>query len=126
VDALIAEGVPAFLGYSAVHQTPVFRDRAFAPRWDPADPLLPDYRRASCPVSEELGRSVVWLHHRTLLGDAEDVAEVAEAVRKIQAHSRRPVEVARLAASEAGFTPAERAGGLGGATQHPPALGGTR
>jgi 3-amino-5-hydroxybenzoate synthase len=126
VDALIAEGVPAFLGYPAVHQTPVFHERAFAPRWDPADPLLPDYRRVRCPVSEELGRSAVWLHHRTLLGDAEDVGEVAEAVRKIQAHSRRPIVAVGSAASEAGFTPAERAGGLGGATQHPPARGGAR
>jgi 3-amino-5-hydroxybenzoate synthase len=94
VDMLIAEGVPAFVGYPAVHRTPVFQNNAFAPRWDPADPLLPDYRRVRCPVSEELGESVVWLHHRTLLGDAEDVGEVVEAVRKIHhAHSRRTVSV---------------------------------
>ena len=93
VDTLIAEGVPAFVGYPAVHRTPVFQNRAFAPRWDPADPLLPDYRRVRCPVSEEIGESLVWLHHRTLLGDAEDVVEVAEAVRKVHAHSRRTVAV---------------------------------
>jgi 3-amino-5-hydroxybenzoate synthase len=91
VDALIAEGVPAFLGYPAVHCTPVFRNRAFAPRWNPADPLLPDYGRVRCPVSEELGETVVWLHHRTLLGDAEDVAEVAQAVRKVQVGCRQLV-----------------------------------
>jgi 3-amino-5-hydroxybenzoate synthase len=95
VDALIAEGIPAFLGYPAVHRTPVFRDHAFAPRWDPSDPLLPDYRQVRCPVSEDLGQTVVWLHHRTLLGDAEDMAEVADAVRKVHAHSSRLVGAVR-------------------------------
>jgi 3-amino-5-hydroxybenzoate synthase len=89
VDALIAEGIPAFVAYKAIHQTPVFRNGAFEPRWRPDDPLLPDYSQVSCPVAEEIGDNVVWLHHRVLIGDHLDIEEVAEAVRKIQRHGKR-------------------------------------
>lgn len=89
VDMLIAEGVPAFVGYPAIHRLPVFRDRAFGPRWRADDPLLPDYDRVSCPVAEDIGDHVVWLHHRVLLGDEEDLNEIAEAVGKIQTRARR-------------------------------------
>lgn len=94
VDALIAEGVPAFVGYPAIHQTPVFRNRAFGPRWRQGDPLIPDYNRLDCPVAEELGEQIVWLHHRVMLGDAEDVVELVEAVGKIRAHTLQALSVA--------------------------------
>jgi len=87
VDALIAEGVPAFVAYLAIHRTPVFSSRAFGPRWSSDDPLLPDYNEVHCPVSEEVGDTVVWLHHRALLGDEQDIVELVEAVNKIRKHS---------------------------------------
>lgn len=93
VDALIAEGVPAYVAYPAIHQTPVFRERNFAPRWLPDDPLLPDYNAVHCPVAEEVGDRVVWLHHRVLLGDAGDVTELAEAIKKIRYHSEHALSV---------------------------------
>jgi 3-amino-5-hydroxybenzoate synthase len=88
VDLLIAEGIPAFVGYPAIQCTPVFQQRAFAPRWDPNDPLLPDYRAIRTPVSESIGEQVVWLHHRVLLGDEQDLHEIAGALRKIQLHTQ--------------------------------------
>nr|QEO74833.1 DegT/DnrJ/EryC1/StrS aminotransferase [uncultured bacterium] len=94
VDALIAEGVPSFVGYPAIHRTPVFRNHAFAPRWRAGDPVLPDYRAVSCPVSEEIGETVVWFHHRVLLGDEQDLREIARAVEKIQVASTSAVAVA--------------------------------
>lgn len=94
VDALVAEGVPAFTGYPAIHKTPVFRTGNFGPRFASDDPLLPDYARVSCPVSETVGDTVVWLHHRTLLGDEQDLHELAQAILKIQAHARRLAAVA--------------------------------
>lgn len=97
VDRLIAEGVPAFVAYPAIHRTPVFRDRAFGPRWRGLEDRLPRYDEVRCPVSEDLGAHGVWLHHRTLLGDEEDLAEIAGAVEKVRAHSRRLVTVAREA-----------------------------
>ncbi|HYP25625.1 MAG TPA: DegT/DnrJ/EryC1/StrS family aminotransferase [Blastocatellia bacterium] len=87
VDALIAEGVPAFVAYPAIHRTPVFRNANFGPRWRPEYSKLPDYNLFECPVAEEVGDTVVWLHHRVLLGDEEDLVELADAIRKIQDYS---------------------------------------
>lgn len=84
VDALIAEGVPAFVGYPAIHQTPLFSTHAFGPRWRADDPMLPNYNAVVCPISEQLGQEVVWLHHRVLLGDEEDVVELVNAINKIR------------------------------------------
>lgn len=83
VDSLIEQGVPAFVGYPAIHRTPMFRHRNFGPRWRTADALLPDYNVVSCPVAEALGDEVVWLHHRVLLGDEEHLAAVVEACERI-------------------------------------------
>jgi 3-amino-5-hydroxybenzoate synthase len=94
VDALIAEGVPAFVAYPAIHKTPVFHNRSFGPRWRPDDPLLPDYTRVHCPVGEEIGDRVVWLHHRVLLGDTEDVTELVDAINKIRVHAEHALGVA--------------------------------
>ena len=94
VDALIAEGVPSYVAYPAIHHTPVFRNGAFAPRWRADDPALPDYNAVSCPVSEEIGDTVVWFHHSVLLGDEQDLREVVEAIEKIRAHAANTVGVA--------------------------------
>lgn len=94
VDMLIAEGIPAFIAYPPIYRTPVFRDRMFAPRWRTDDPLLPDYAQVHCPVAEGIGEQVVWLHHRVLLGNAQDLQELVDAVAKIRAHAERAVGVA--------------------------------
>ena len=62
-------------------------------RWLPDDPLLPDYNAVHCPVAEEVGDRVVWLHHRVLLGDAGDVTELVEAIKKIRYHSEHAFSV---------------------------------
>lgn len=84
VDALIEQGVPAFVGYPAIHRTPVFSERNFAPRWRADDDLLPDYNAVSCPAAEALGEEAVWLHHRVLLGDEAHLTGLAEAVGRIR------------------------------------------
>jgi 3-amino-5-hydroxybenzoate synthase len=84
VDELIAEGVPAFIAYQSIHRTPVFRTGKFGPRWVDGDPLLPNYNRVHCPVSEELSDQVVWLHHRTLLGNEEDLRDLVNIIEKIR------------------------------------------
>lgn len=94
VDALNAEGFPAFIAYPAIHRTPVFRERAFGPRWRPDDPLLPDYNQVRCPAAEEIGENSVWLHHRLLLGDEEDIQELVDGIRKISRHAQRELVTA--------------------------------
>lgn len=93
VDALIAEGVPAFVAYPAIHRVPLFHNRSFGPRWRSDVSMLPDYDKVHCPVSEDIGNQVVWLPHRVLLGDEEDLAELVKAVKKIQEYTRRVAHV---------------------------------
>ena len=94
VDLLIAEGLPAFVAYLAIHRTPVFRDRSFGPRWRDDLALVPDYRHVRCPAAEQISDHGVWLHHRVLLGNEQDVVELVEAIKKVQAHALREVGVA--------------------------------
>jgi 3-amino-5-hydroxybenzoate synthase len=86
VDTLIAEGVPAFKAYRALHETPVFRQLCFGPRWHNSGLKLPDYATLFLPVSEMIGSEVVWLPHPVLLGDQEDLEQVVKAICKIQKH----------------------------------------
>ncbi|MFL6137237.1 MAG: DegT/DnrJ/EryC1/StrS family aminotransferase [Frankiaceae bacterium] len=80
VEALVAEGIPAFVNYP-----PVYRTEAF---W--AGPVERsagvDALAGRCPVSERLGRAGAWIHHRVLLGTSDDVADVAAAVEKVLSH----------------------------------------
>lgn len=94
VDLLIAEGLPAFVAYLAIHRTPVFRDRTFGPRWRDDHALLPDYAQVSCPAAEQISDQGVWLHHRVLLGGEQDVVELVDAIKKVQTHAQRGVGVA--------------------------------
>jgi 3-amino-5-hydroxybenzoate synthase len=93
VDALIEQGVPAFVGYRAIHRTPVFGGRDFGPRWRADDELLPDYNAVRCPVAEALSDEVVWLHHRVLLGDEEHLDGLVKAVGRVRARASTPVSV---------------------------------
>lgn len=94
VDALIEEGVPAFVGYPALHRTPVFRNRSFGPRWRADAALLPDYNLVSCPVAETLGDEAIWLHHRVLLGDEQHLVAVLDALENIRQRASATVRVA--------------------------------
>ena len=93
VDALIAEGVPAFVGFLAIHRTPVFANRTFGPRWRVDDPRLPDYQQVDCPHAEAIGEQTVWLPHRVLLGDQEDLDEIVAAIQKIRNHALATLNV---------------------------------
>lgn len=80
VDALISEGIPAFIAYPVVSNTAFFAQCKF--RGHLKD--HPDYKNLSLPNANKIADEVVWLPHFTLLGDEQDVSEIAQAVRKIQ------------------------------------------
>jgi len=77
VKALVAEGIPAAVGYSsAPYQQPVFEDAGLA-----------SSRREACPVAElACETEAIWVRHSALLGSAEDASDVARAFAKVQAH----------------------------------------
>ena len=77
VKALLAEGIPAAVGYSSTpYQQPVFEDVVMVPS-----------RHDACPVAERACETeAVWVRHPALLGSEEDTRDVARAFAKVQAH----------------------------------------
>lgn len=96
LKALAAEGVPAQGGYSPLNKEPFIKDalhsRGYSAiysneriaRWE---------ERNECPLNEKLCEEAVWFTQTMLLGTRRDMEQIAEAVRKIQAHAP---ELARL------------------------------
>ena len=80
VDYLIAEGVPAFICFPVLSDTTFFKNNDFYGR-------INDYKQSpSNDISnaKNVASNVVWLPHFTLLGDKQDIREIAEAIKKIQ------------------------------------------
>jgi 3-amino-5-hydroxybenzoate synthase len=77
VDALVAEGIPAFVNFP-----PVYRTEAF---WAGSVAGLPGAEALAeqCPHTEHISAYGVWLHHRVLLGGDREVDDVVEAVAKV-------------------------------------------
>lgn len=88
--ALAAEGIPMGVSYPALSDLTVFRNRNFGPRLRAAAPDI-DYSTVHLPKAEAAAASTVWLQHRLLLADREDVLDVARAVRRIQASAQQIV-----------------------------------
>jgi dTDP-4-amino-4,6-dideoxygalactose transaminase len=84
--ALAAEGIPMGVSYPSLTDLAVFRNRNFAPRLREHAPTI-DYSTQHLPRAEHAAASTVWLQHRLLLADREDVLDVARAVARIQAHA---------------------------------------
>ena len=84
--ALAAEGVPMGVSYPSLTDLAVFRNRNFAPRLREHAPTI-DYSTQHLPRAEHAAASTVWLQHRLLLAEREDVLDVARAVARIQAHA---------------------------------------
>lgn len=80
VDYLIAEGVPAFICFPVLSDTTFFRNSDFYKRID-------DFKQSKTndlSNAKNIAANVVWLPHFTLLGDEQDINEIAKAIKKIQ------------------------------------------
>lgn len=82
-QALKAEGVPMGVSYPSLNELEVFRRSNFGPRLRAAAPET-DYASLRLPVAEHAARSTVWLQHRMLLAEPDQVVNVARAVKRIQ------------------------------------------
>jgi dTDP-4-amino-4,6-dideoxygalactose transaminase len=88
VEALNAEGVPTQASYPPLHELDVFTSGDYLKR------LAPDHRhdhhflRGDFPNTARGAWETVWLPQYTLLGNEEDMAQVIEAIRKIQHHAQ--------------------------------------
>jgi len=84
--ALGAEGIPMGVSYPSLNELAIFRNANFGPRLRASAPTI-DYASVRLPVAEHAAASTVWLQHRLLLADVEDVLDVARAVERIQEHA---------------------------------------
>ena len=88
--ALLAEGVACLAGYAhPLYKNPMFLRQDFYPRGCPLtcghyDRLI-DYAsfEALCPNAERACREAIWLEHRQLLAEREDMDDIVRAIEKI-------------------------------------------
>ncbi len=90
LKALSAEGVPCSGGYTPLNKEP-FLANTFATRgWQklyPREVLASYAERNQCPANDRLCGEGVWFTQTMLLGSKEDMDQIADAIRKIQAHA---------------------------------------
>ncbi|HVU86222.1 MAG TPA: DegT/DnrJ/EryC1/StrS family aminotransferase [Pirellulales bacterium] len=87
IEAMIAEGIPNQAAYPPVHSLDVFASGAFRSRLCPGTDGHPSWQR-EFPITERAAWETYWVPQYALLGDEEDMHEIAAAVRKIQQHAR--------------------------------------
>jgi perosamine synthetase len=90
LNAMKAEGIPAYSGYSPLNQEPYLKEtlqsRGFQRVYSPE--RLAAWRRDNqCPANDQLCRDAVWLIQTMLLGTPKDMEDIANAVRRIQKHA---------------------------------------
>jgi dTDP-4-amino-4,6-dideoxygalactose transaminase len=100
VKALVAEGISgAFTGYTTpLYANPMFLKKQFMGGSWPVDASehgreinYADYAKL-CPVSERACKTeAVWIPQTLLLADEEDMHDIAEAIKKVQAHAEKLV-----------------------------------
>jgi dTDP-4-amino-4,6-dideoxygalactose transaminase len=91
--ALLAEGISCQAGYAhPLYKNPMFLRQDFYPRGCPLtcahyDRAI-DYAsfEALCPNAERACREAVWLEHRQLLAEREDMDDIVHAIEKIHEH----------------------------------------
>jgi perosamine synthetase len=90
LKALRAEGIPASGGYSPLNREPFLQQVFAGPGFQAIygkDRLQAWQERNECPQNDRLCAEAVWLTQTMLLGPRQDMDDIAEAVRKVQAHS---------------------------------------
>lgn len=90
--ALAAEGIPMGVSYPSLGDLSLFRNRNFGPRLRAGVPT-PDYASLHLPNARHAAATTVWLQHRLLLADREDVLDVARAATRIQQHAERIIAI---------------------------------
>jgi dTDP-4-amino-4,6-dideoxygalactose transaminase len=90
IEALHAEGIPCSPGYVPLNKEPFMKftlsSRAFRKVF-PATVLSEYEERNRCPENDKLCEEAVWMFQTMFLGARTDMDQIAEAVRKVQAHA---------------------------------------
>ena len=86
IAAVKSEGIPCSPGYKPLYREPAFA-HTFAdyPLETPYFQGVPDYSCFNCPVTERIcAEEAVWFTQNMLLGEEEDVRDIAEAIARIR------------------------------------------
>jgi len=87
VQALVAEGVPAYRTYPSIPDLEMFERSSLwngeLPPALEAQKIRQALQREPVPNSREISRNAIWLHHAVLLGGEEVQRKVAEAFHKV-------------------------------------------
>src|SRR5882757_5139589 len=88
-EAMIAEGIPNQASYPPLHERDVFRNGSYRERLSGTQKTEPhEFLRGEFLNTKRAAWETYWVPQTALLGDAEDMMEIVEAVRKIQRNSR--------------------------------------
>lgn len=89
VAALNAEGIPNQASYPPLHELHLFRNGEYRRRLMQTQRQADhQFLRQSFPVTQRAAWETVWIPQPALLGDAEDMQEIAAAFAKIQKHAK--------------------------------------
>jgi len=89
VEALEAEGLPTQAPYPPINQLDVFTSGAYRERLSGAQAgAAHDFLKESFPNSQRQARETVWITQNALLGDEQDMDEIAAAIDKISQNAR--------------------------------------
>lgn len=89
IEAFNAEGIPTQASYPPVRKLAVFQSGEYRKKLSPEQAKEKhEFLNKECPVTDDAYENTVWLVHRTLLGTEQDVAEIVEAVKKIQLNAK--------------------------------------
>ena len=89
VEALEAEGIPTQAPYPPLHQLDLFTSGAYRDRLSGAQAKAEhDFLDDAFPNSQREAWETVWITQNALLGDEQDMGEIAAAIGKIGANAR--------------------------------------
>jgi dTDP-4-amino-4,6-dideoxygalactose transaminase len=87
IQALRHEGIVAGRSYRSLNTLEFFRESRFGRRLRASTPRI-DYGSIRLPRAEKAAESTVWLDHRQLLAEPDDVLDIVRAASRIWAHAR--------------------------------------
>ena len=89
IEAMNAEGIPDQASYPPLHELDVFRSGGYRKRLSGSQAHAEHaFLRAQFPATQKAAWETVWIPQPALLGDEEDMHEIAAALRKIQQHAK--------------------------------------
>lgn len=88
IQALNAEGIPTQASYPPLHDLAVFKSGEYRKRLSPEHAAQEHaFLKSAFPNTLKAAWETVWLPNPVLLGSAEEMGQVVEAIRKIQANA---------------------------------------